>query len=416
MITALLVIAVHSASEPAPAPGRYDMAVRLPVLERTWLEAPEARRREAVDQVSQAVTGFFSGQFGRVCEILDRATATLAARELRPDDAVTVRARRPVADVNEPLEIVAYFAYPTRGEVAVSVGEERQSLTSGRAVVLRGSSPIEGGLTSVEVRIADRKVTVPFLRAEGIAEQLRRWAASEDPVVRAIGEELDRIRTNPDQREIEPDYASWWREAADRFARPGPRPGPVPIARYGSTWLRGHIPAEGAGREVLVIALHGAGGSENMFMEGYGAGLALRLAKERGWSFLSPRSGPRAAQDALDYFVTYMGIAPRRLFVMGHSMGGGLTLQSGSLSRKPDAVALFAPAGTGVPPALAEVPMFLAVGAQELAMLRMGAQNLARSQAGRENFEFRTYDPSEHLMIVADALPDAFRFLDRRAN
>ena len=38
----------------------------------------------------------------------------------------------------------------------------------------------------------------------------------------------------------------------------------------------------------LVLALHGAGGSENMFFDGYGDGKVARLCAERGWLLAAP--------------------------------------------------------------------------------------------------------------------------------
>ena len=39
----------------------------------------------------------------------------------------------------------------------------------------------------------------------------------------------------------------------------------------------------------LVIALHGAGGSENMFFDAYGNGKIVDLCRKRGWLLVAPR-------------------------------------------------------------------------------------------------------------------------------
>jgi hypothetical protein len=41
----------------------------------------------------------------------------------------------------------------------------------------------------------------------------------------------------------------------------------------------------------VVVALHGAGGSENLFFEGYGAGHIVKECEKRGWYLVAPRSG-----------------------------------------------------------------------------------------------------------------------------
>lgn len=78
----------------------------------------------------------------------------------------------------------------------------------------------------------------------------------------------------------------------------------------------------------LVVALHGAGGDENMFLEGYGAGCIAKLATERGFLVASPGIGLGAfgARD-FDALVTALvydyAVDRKRVFVVGHSMGAG---------------------------------------------------------------------------------------------
>ncbi|MBK7877404.1 MAG: dienelactone hydrolase family protein [Planctomycetes bacterium] len=78
----------------------------------------------------------------------------------------------------------------------------------------------------------------------------------------------------------------------------------------------------------LVIALHGAGGDENMFFEGYGAGKIVELAKAQGFVVAAPLVGfGGLSGDAFDALVTELvydyAIDPERVYVVGHSMGAG---------------------------------------------------------------------------------------------
>lgn len=98
-----------------------------------------------------------------------------------------------------------------------------------------------------------------------------------------------------------------------------------------------------------------------------------------------------------------------KVFLMGHSMGGGVVLGYGGA---PTAIAAFAPAARNIRPELASVPIFLAVGKQELGMLRSGAQSLSTAK----NVTFREYDPAEHLMIVPEAIDEAYQFFDKLAK
>ena len=92
----------------------------------------------------------------------------------------------------------------------------------------------------------------------------------------------------------------------------------------------------------LVIALHGAGGDENMFMDAYGLGKLKREADRKGFIAVSP---------ATFYFLTRSENLPAvikelsdcypidhtRVYVLGHSMGGGATAKL--VSEKGDLIA-----------------------------------------------------------------------------
>src|SRR5207248_2774587 len=56
--------------------------------------------------------------------------------------------------------------------------------------------------------------------------------------------------------------------------------------------VRVQVPREAATGTALplVVAMHGAGGSENMFFDGYGDGLVARLCADRGWLLVTTRT------------------------------------------------------------------------------------------------------------------------------
>jgi predicted esterase len=79
----------------------------------------------------------------------------------------------------------------------------------------------------------------------------------------------------------------------------------------------------------LVVVLHGAGGDENMFMDAYGGGLIKRLADKYGFLVVSPQTTAFAGEkggavfDRLVEALAYdYPIDPKRIYVLGHSMGG----------------------------------------------------------------------------------------------
>jgi len=89
-------------------------------------------------------------------------------------------------------------------------------------------------------------------------------------------------------------------------------------------------------------------------------------------------------------------------------------LQTGDLKPRPSAIAVFAPGAETVPANLAEIPIFIAAGKQDPTLPI--SKGIAGQLAGRRDCEFLELDPCEHLMVVADGVPAAFRFFDARAG
>ena len=70
------------------------------------------------------------------------------------------------------------------------------------------------------------------------------------------------------------------------------------------------LPEQLAKDVVLVVALHGMGGTEHLFVDGFGDGLAGKLARRRGWVLLSPRATAKATvlRAAIEQVRTVYGI------------------------------------------------------------------------------------------------------------
>lgn len=80
----------------------------------------------------------------------------------------------------------------------------------------------------------------------------------------------------------------------------------------------------------LIIALHGAGGNEHLFMEAYGAGAIRRLAEQHGFAVVSPLASPMmdlglAFDTIVDTMKQLYSIDESRIYVIGHSLGAALT-------------------------------------------------------------------------------------------
>lgn len=91
-----------------------------------------------------------------------------------------------------------------------------------------------------------------------------------------------------------------------------------------------YAPAEVLGQRVrpaLVIALHGAGADESMFMFGYGEGQIRKFAEELGFIVASPLAygftlNPAMFDDLMTEMKSRYDIDESRVYVIGHSMGG----------------------------------------------------------------------------------------------
>ena len=196
----------------------------------------------------------------------------------------------------------------------------------------------------------------------------------------------------------------------------------APLVGDSEKWLRLRAPAVAAHRQPLplVLALHGAGGSENMFFDSYGDGKIVRLCDERGWLLAAPRAGlgytGYQLDDLVDAIDRLYPVDRNALFIVGHSMGaGGATALTGAARGKPTAVAALG-GGRGVRDAVnyQGVPFFVAAGSHDFG--RPGAMQLAASlEAGGVETHYRDYENVEHLAIVQVALDDVFQFFDSLA-
>lgn len=162
----------------------------------------------------------------------------------------------------------------------------------------------------------------------------------------------------------------------------------------------------------LVIALHGAGGSENLFFDGYGDGLIARLCTERGWLLVAPRGG--LADGLIEQIDRLYPVDKQRIFLVGHSMGAAQAVAAAA--RQPENFAAVAALGGGggirQSDKLKTLPFFIGVGAEDFALsgARSLRDNLKRAEV--KGIEYREYPDVEHLLVVQLALKEVFAFFD----
>jgi len=170
----------------------------------------------------------------------------------------------------------------------------------------------------------------------------------------------------------------------------------------------------------LVIAFHGAGGDENMFMDGYGAGLIKRLADQRKFLLVTPltdafrgiETGP-----AFDSLLAALGadyaIDPKRLYILGHSAGGMLTNRLAELRRNKIAAAACLCGFLGFSDQTRGIPRTLIV-AGEFDPIAAPARIEPLFKKAREAgypVEFRLIKNYGHTLLVARVLPEIIDWL-----
>ncbi|MAI74247.1 MAG: hypothetical protein CMM01_25590 [Rhodopirellula sp.] len=207
------------------------------------------------------------------------------------------------------------------------------------------------------------------------------------------------------------DFANQWHGAKEVWLTLGKGLRSVPT--------RIHLPRETDKPVPVLFVFHGAGGSENMFFETYGAGRVIDEAAKRNWIVISPRQGLFGLsldigemQDALDAFVP---VDRKRTMLLGHSMGASQIIKQIQKNPALPVAAVVLGGGGRISTSDAKrsqhVSWYIGAGDQDfgLAAAKQLKQSLEASEVPNR---FKVYDNVEHLVVVQAAIDDAFQFLD----
>jgi pimeloyl-ACP methyl ester carboxylesterase len=167
----------------------------------------------------------------------------------------------------------------------------------------------------------------------------------------------------------------------------------------------------------VVLALHGAGGSENMFFDTYGHGKIVELCRRRGWLLVAPRNGGFGAaplSEVLEEVAKLYPIDNQRVYVVGHSMGAAQALMNARQTpeRFQAVAALGGGRAVGVTEPMKKLAFFVGIGTKDFAYRGAKALGDALAQAQVRQFSYREYPEVEHLIIVQIALEDVFAFFE----
>lgn len=464
LIRTALVLAMLPVFALAQSPEyRFELGQKLRAFEKALEATTDAAKRTPALKALEPVTfTFFSGQIGEAGRLLDESRFLL-----RADPAID--AERWAASLK--VEPAARLLDATAKEVEVTVGPFYKAkvappenptvrltlLDAAGKATATGTTPLPaipgkaklaltdtaaGDFTLRAEIVAGDKVlsTVEqaVSRAEKLTDRLAALAKAIDAAkekdrttdrltLARLGDQLDLLAKG---NTLETNYPSarLLKEAEECAAavlagKPyfgNKRPGEywLVLATKAGNRVRVQAPdAVKAGKPVpVVFALHGAGGSENMFFDGYGDGLVGKLAAERGWLLVSPLvSGTPASAEVLDELNKLYPIDREKVFVLGHSMGAAATMAA--VSREPKLFRAAAALGGGgqvkAGDDLKKVPVFVGIGERDFALTGAKSLNASLKKAEVATVEYKEYKGVEHLTIVQLSLRDVFGFFDK---
>ncbi len=383
---AFAVLSTVGAHRPAcaqdvPVPAavtRADLAWRYLLMDAAYASADSSGRladstRATLNRVfDRSTLSFFGGRFGVTAAIMDTAI-TLANPGYR----------------FQPRELPRGVMLD--GSPAHTV---RDALTA-RLARLDSTGPLAQPIASARARVA---LLVDTVSAERSAEFLAQPAT----LARAVTAEVAALEKgrNPYARAV----GDLWRVYR------GVNGAPVP--------MRVIAPRAAASRAVgMLIALHGAGGDENMFANGYGQGVAARLAREHDLLFVSLATTPFMASAAqFDSLLAVLGREYRldasRVYVIGHSMGAGAAARLAQ--ERPQALAAVACLAGGAPVTAAGAPPMLFIGAELDPIIPAARVKAAAAATPTGSYEER---PNEgHTLMVRGGVLRAVPWLLQQAR
>lgn len=385
---ALLALAASSASaQEVPKTEktkvtRADLARSYQRFERALQAHPKAAAERAADlnrKFDQATVAFFGGAYARAIQALDRLSESLEEREpasagfalrLRPTrwapgeaapkllvsriyttqrslEGLRLRILRAGVQIREqPLELSSSGALQSAAQLdleglepgvyGLALGANADSsVLTGRFTVL--SKPLAARRRALETRL--EKLARRDALATDCRARLRLLAQPREDDLATVLLDVNRLadELEAEVAALEAGQNPYRERAGDSWhaLQRGERAVPYRVLAPASALERSaSIP--------VVIAFHGVGGDENMFLYGYGAGELARQAERLGFLAVTPRSehfirDPGALSALLEVLARDYRIDPARVYLLGHSMGTGAVTRS--LSSAPKRIA-----------------------------------------------------------------------------
>ncbi|MBI1760000.1 MAG: prolyl oligopeptidase family serine peptidase [Acidobacteria bacterium] len=178
----------------------------------------------------------------------------------------------------------------------------------------------------------------------------------------------------------------------------------------------------------LIVALHGMGGDENSFFNGYAKGAIKEEAEKHGYLIVCPKgrgsasmylgAAERDVLDVLKEAKRQFNIDENRVYLMGHSMGGYGTWSVAV--NNPELFAALAPiSGGGIPPVvlglkkIAHVPWIVTHGDKDPTVSVEESRKMVK--AGKDlgiEIKYNEVPGGDHGSVAVPAFPEIFDWFD----
>jgi len=471
-LLAVLISAIIFPNLGCAQPERYELGRRLRAFETAWEKAPgDESSGRCVEPLKDAVQSFFSFRLSRAAEAIDRARyAVESDKEPAADriwaESLAIFPDKRLLDVREDslrFELRVFYEKPrppdsrftlrcrlldSGGKELANADEVISELPHKSQLPLwsipAGDHRLKYEIVLNDKPIANGSIGISFVeRLNDRLTQLEKLAAGwidADSTERATFRAQTRLVSGlAGGKSEETDYpASRIISELDSLARAiqdhalffnRSRGGQFWLAlvtgrdaksRTEAAAVRILVPRKVQDNSLwpLVVALHGAGGKENLFFDGYGSGKIVSLCEQRDWMLVAPRCGQFGGGPnipaMIDELLKRYPIDPTKVFLVGHSMGAALAIQAAcqNPNRFAGVVALGGSGFVRKTDELKKVPFFVGCGTEDFAL--SGARSLKDRliAAGVERVSMREFKSVEHLGIVQQALPEGFRMFD----
>ncbi len=367
---ALTTESLRAQSAATPAVTRADLATAYLRLDRAYTTAtmPDSQRAAINKTFDRATLSFFAGKFAAAVAAVDSATVLLTGKPIGAPPAPPVRV------VNGRMPSVLRASLLARLARLDTTGPLAQAMVSARARV------------QLLVDTASRERSIEFLTdpavlARDLVREVSVLERGRDPYVGQAGDAWRMFRgqngTLIPMRLIAP------AAAATSSA-------PVPV----------------------VIALHGAGGDENMFADSYGAGLLPQMAIAANAIVVTPATTLfSAAPENFDSLMTVLRAEYRingaRIYVIGHSMGAGAAARLAQ--QRPEQLAAVACLSGGSAVTVAKAPPILFLGAALDPVIP--ARVVQAAAKGTPTGTYEQLEHEGHTLMVANGIRRALPWL-----